>query len=167
MLRLFPPPVRVCVGLVIQNHDNMQHNKQPHIRPRLLYLQSVLFNIVAKGWRNGTFLTVQWRTETATGKLVTCYRQVREMVDEFREKEGYERRQVFFNTDMPAGASGTYVRQDSTDTFLAFGQEIKSTLGSELRWQPCVAGFTGVDAVYSVNYLLLFEINPLLLLLCM
>lgn len=56
------------------------------------------------------FLAVQWRTETATGNLAKCYRHVREAVEKFREKEGIERLQVFFNTDLTAGASSTYAK---------------------------------------------------------
>lgn len=63
-----------------------------------------------KFWQNGTFLAVQWRTETATGSLVECYPHVRAAVEKFREKEGFERRQVFFNTDLTAGASFTYAK---------------------------------------------------------
>eukprot|EP00752_Nemacystus_decipiens_P006206 g5599.t1 len=93
--------------------SNLRREPMNLLRP-LSFYKDLAGRLVSEqqGWENGTFLAVQWRTETAAGNLSTCYQHVRKKVDEFREKEGFERGQVFFNTDLPAGTSGTYVKGD-------------------------------------------------------
>lgn len=62
-----------------------------------------------KGWKDGGFLSVQWRTETSTGNLTECYGlHVRSAVEERRLSLGFSRSQVFFNTDLVGETSTTY-----------------------------------------------------------
>lgn len=64
---------------------------------------------MAKGWRNGRFMAVQWRTETSIGNLSECYElHVRSSVEDRRLALGFGRDQIFFNTDLVGQASTTY-----------------------------------------------------------
>lgn len=60
-------------------------------------------------WGNGSFMAVQWRTETSTGNLTACYeRYMRSAVEEQRLYLGFKRNQVYVNTDLVGRASTTY-----------------------------------------------------------
>lgn len=71
----------------------------------------MVFAYARQGWKNGEYLAVQWRTETSTGNLSTCYRHVHDMVEKYREEQGFDRNQVFFNTDLQEQTSGTYANK--------------------------------------------------------
>ncbi|CAM9633051.1 unnamed protein product [Ectocarpus sp. 12 AP-2014] len=80
------------------------------LRPNPFYLDLVGQLIEAQeGWKDGGFLSVQWRTETSTGNLTECYGlHVRSAVEERRLSLGFSRSQVFFNTDLVGETSTTY-----------------------------------------------------------
>ncbi|CAB1096761.1 unnamed protein product [Ectocarpus sp. CCAP 1310/34] len=80
------------------------------LRPNPFYLGLVGKLIEAQeGWKDGGFLSVQWRTETSTGNLTECYGvHVRSAVEERRLSLGFSRSQVFFNTDLVGETSTTY-----------------------------------------------------------
>ncbi|CAM9316031.1 unnamed protein product, partial [Ascophyllum nodosum] len=59
-------------------------------------------------FRNGEFIAVQWRTETATGNISACYDEVQAVIEKNRMALGYTRDQVLFSTDMYGSTSGTY-----------------------------------------------------------
>eukprot|EP00903_Cladosiphon_okamuranus_P019123 g17595.t1 len=71
---------------------------------RMLLLQQ-------RDYKNGKFIAVQWRTETATGDMAHCYEEVRSQVEEHRIRLGLTREQVIFSTDMYGSTSGTYKKK--------------------------------------------------------
>ncbi|CAM9316179.1 unnamed protein product [Ascophyllum nodosum] len=85
-------------------------------RRNLMYLSpnpfflgvSRMLSIGKEDFRNGEFIAVQWRTETATGDISACYDEVRAVIEENRIALGYTRNQVLFSTDMYGSTSGTY-----------------------------------------------------------
>ncbi|CAM9950932.1 unnamed protein product [Ectocarpus sp. 6 AP-2014] len=92
--------------------SNIRRDPLKLIRP-LPFYENLARRLIdqQQGWENEAFLAVQWRTETSTGNLTACYGHVREAVERYREQEGFDRGQVFFNTDLTPHSSGTYSSQ--------------------------------------------------------
>ncbi|CAN0144509.1 unnamed protein product [Scytosiphon promiscuus] len=97
--------------IVMQNQWKSHIRREPmdFLRPLPFYGDAARRLINEQpGWEGQAFLAVQWRTETSTGNLTLCYCHVRDAVEKHRAREGLERSQVYFNTDLAANASDTY-----------------------------------------------------------
>ncbi|CAM9104073.1 unnamed protein product [Scytosiphon promiscuus] len=102
--------------IVMQNQWKSHIRREPMdlLRP-LPFYSDVARRLINEqsGWEGQAFLAVQWRTETSTGNLTLCYCHVRDAVEKHRSREGLERGQVYFNTDLVADTSDTYGSQQA------------------------------------------------------
>ncbi|CAM9651549.1 unnamed protein product [Choristocarpus tenellus] len=79
------------------------------IQPNPFLSKTTEYLLEKQGWSSNEYLAVQWRTEGATGNLTDCYHQiVRPSIEVMRMKNNLKAHQVFVNTDLAGGSSGTY-----------------------------------------------------------
>lgn len=118
--------------------SKLDHGTMAFLRPNPFYMgvvRAVLSN--TKIWMDGNFLAVQWRTETATGNMTSCYEEIRTVIEEQRIALGLTRKQVLVSTDLYGSTSGTFSetrkRKMGADAIRMIKEDYPNGLDNELH----------------------------------